>query len=209
MSPECLCEVSCVFEIPHRSFLISFWKCLVWVEAETHCSFSRFLGWLMHLVKKKNIQKSILAQMSFICHIHNYTEYNQQWNVFSAFNPSKCTHTWSSGQPTLRCPGSSFGGSVPCSTVSPQSWTIPARAEIRTHNLRLQVRQLYPLEPRLPLYLIIALVPDYSTYKGDKSDVHVMSSFRFQLIRHAFWLLKCNLEKNKMHFTGPENNNNI
>ncbi len=27
--------------------------------------------------------------MSFICHIHNYTEYNQQWNVFSAFNPSK------------------------------------------------------------------------------------------------------------------------
>ncbi len=35
--------------------------------------------------------------MSFICHIHNYTEYNQQWNLFSAFNPSKCTHTWSSG----------------------------------------------------------------------------------------------------------------
>ncbi len=31
--------------------------------------------------------------MSFICHIHNYTEYNQQWNVFSAFKPSKCTHT--------------------------------------------------------------------------------------------------------------------
>ncbi len=25
----------------------------------------------------------------FICHIHNYTEYNQQWNVFSAFNSSK------------------------------------------------------------------------------------------------------------------------
>ncbi len=24
--------------------------------------------------------------------LHNYTEYNQQWNVFSAFNPSKCTH---------------------------------------------------------------------------------------------------------------------
>jgi len=38
----------------------------------------------------------------FICHIHNYTEYNLQWNVFSAFNPSKCTHTWSSGQLTLR-----------------------------------------------------------------------------------------------------------
>ncbi len=26
-----------------------------------------------------------------------YTEYNEEWNVFSVFNPSKCTHTWSSG----------------------------------------------------------------------------------------------------------------
>ncbi len=33
----------------------------------------------------------------FICHTHSYTEYNQQWNVCSAFNPSKSTHTWSSG----------------------------------------------------------------------------------------------------------------
>ncbi len=30
-------------------------------------------------------------------------------DVFSAFNPSKCTHTWSSEQPTLRRPGSSRG----------------------------------------------------------------------------------------------------
>ncbi len=29
--------------------------------------------------------------------------------MFSAFNPSKCTHTWSSGKPTLRRPGSSRG----------------------------------------------------------------------------------------------------
>ncbi len=28
-------------------------------------------------------------------------------------------------------------GSVPCSRVSPQSWTLPARAGIRTHNLGL------------------------------------------------------------------------
>ncbi len=51
--------------------------------------------------------------------LHNYTEYNQQWNVLSAFNPSTCTHTWSSGQLMLRRPGSSRG-SVPCSRVSPQ-----------------------------------------------------------------------------------------
>ncbi len=30
-------------------------------------------------------------------------------------------------------------GSVPRSRVSPQLWTIPARAEIQTHNLELQV----------------------------------------------------------------------
>ncbi len=39
----------------------------------------------------------------------SHTQYNQQWNVFSAFNPSKCTHTWSSGQPMLWRPGSSWG----------------------------------------------------------------------------------------------------
>ncbi len=78
--------------------------------------------------------------MSFICHIHNYTEYNQQWNVFSAYNPSKWTHTWSGGQLTLRRRGA-VGGSVPCSRVSPQSWTIPAGAKIRTHNLGLQVQR--------------------------------------------------------------------
>ncbi len=44
----------------------------------------------------------------FFCHIHNYTEYNQQWNVFSAFNHPNA-HTWSSGQLTLRLPGSSWG----------------------------------------------------------------------------------------------------
>ncbi len=40
------------------------------------------------------------------------------------------------------------GGSVPCSRVSPQSWTLPARARIRTHNLGLsQVSSptFYPL----------------------------------------------------------------
>ncbi len=29
--------------------------------------------------------------------------------MFSAFSPSKCTHTWSCGQPKLRCPGGSWG----------------------------------------------------------------------------------------------------
>ncbi len=55
-----------------------------------------------------------------------YTKYNQQWNVFSAFNPSKCTHTWSSGQPTLWHPGSSGvqclaqGSQISCGQFLPE-----------------------------------------------------------------------------------------
>ncbi len=33
--PECVCEVSA--QKPHRSFIISIWKLLFWVEAETRC----------------------------------------------------------------------------------------------------------------------------------------------------------------------------
>ncbi len=51
---------------------------------------------------RKAKKKQDTAQMSFICHIHNYTEYNQQCC-------SLCTHTWSSGQPTRRRSGSSWG----------------------------------------------------------------------------------------------------
>ncbi len=39
------------------------------------------------------------------------------------------------------CARGAVGGSVPCSRVSPQSWTIPAGAEIQIHHLRLQVRR--------------------------------------------------------------------
>ncbi len=88
--------------------------------------------------------------MSFICRIHNYTEYNQQWNVFSAFNPSKCTYTWSSGQPTQRRPGSSWGfdallkGLTSVVDNSCQSWDLNPQPRVTSPTL-------YPLEPRLPL----------------------------------------------------------
>ncbi len=48
----------------------------------------------------------------FICHIHNYTEYNQQWNEMCSLQWKPIQHTWSSGQPTLRRPGSSWGFSA-------------------------------------------------------------------------------------------------
>ncbi len=85
---------------------------------------------------------------NFICHIHNNTEYNQQWNVFSAFNPSKCTHTWSSGQPTPRHPGSSCGfGALLKGLTS----VVDTSCRSRDSNPRPRVTSptLYPLEPRL------------------------------------------------------------
>ncbi len=82
----------------------------------------------------------------------------------SAFKPSKSTHTWSSGHihtwSSGHTPGAAdthththththtgargaVGGSVPCSRVSTQSWTIPAGAE----NPQPQITSptLYPL----------------------------------------------------------------
>ncbi len=87
------------------------------------------------------------------------------WNLCSAFNPSKCTHTHSSehtpGAVGSQCCGArgAVGGSVPCSRVSPQSWywrwreywlftpppTIPAGPGTRTHNLQVTSPTLYPL----------------------------------------------------------------
>ncbi len=53
------------------------------------------------------------------------------------------------------------GGSVLCSRVSPQSWTLPARAGIRTHNLGLprdSSPMLYPLGHNCPLWVTTVTV---------------------------------------------------
>ncbi len=59
--------------------------------------------------------------MSFICHIHNYTEYNEEWNVFSAFNPSKCTHLeqWAAD---CAAPGEQSWTSCRRRDSNPQPW---------------------------------------------------------------------------------------
>ncbi len=59
--------------------------------------------------------------MSFICHIHNYTEYNEEWNVFSAFNPSKCTHLeqWAAD---CAAPGEQSWTSCRSRDSNPQPW---------------------------------------------------------------------------------------
>ncbi len=57
-----------------------------------------FYHYRLSVLKKKNIGfEFFFFFFFFFCHIHNYTEFNQQWNLFSAFDPSKCAHTWSSG----------------------------------------------------------------------------------------------------------------
>ncbi len=43
-------------------------------------------------VKKKKTINDIFFIYFFLV-IHNYTEYNQQWNVFSVFDPFKCART--------------------------------------------------------------------------------------------------------------------
>ncbi len=168
-----------VQDVTWRVYVLSWWLfsiCAVssevfgWVQMTSLCgclqntvavkgqwACSHVQSWMVECWEKSSYQRFLLVytprreerRRFFVCHIHNYTEYNQQWNLCSAFNPSKCTHTQSSGKPT----GSSWGfgallkglTSVVVLKVertlvihSPPS-TIPAGAEIRTHNLGLQV----------------------------------------------------------------------
>ncbi len=64
-----------------------------------------------------------MMMMSFICHIHNYTEYNEEWNVFSAFNPSKCTHLeqWAA-EGSCAAPGEQSWISCRSRDSNPQPW---------------------------------------------------------------------------------------
>ncbi len=88
-------------------------------------------------------------------------------NLCSAFNPSKCTHTHSSEHTHTV---GAVGGYLPCSRVSPQSWywgwrehalftpPIPARPEIRTHNLRIYKSDALSIRPRLPRLCVCVCV---------------------------------------------------
>ncbi len=83
--------------------------------------------------------------------------------MFSAFNPSKCTHAWSSGQPTLRRPGSSWGFDA---LVKGLTLVVDNSCRSRDSNPQPRVTSptLYPLEPRLPLLLLlprVCIVPHY------------------------------------------------
>ncbi len=68
---------------------------------------------------RRRIQYKLSSDELYLSHTQLYRVWNEEWNVFSTFNPSKCKHTWSSAQPTLRHPGSSWGfGALPKGLIS-------------------------------------------------------------------------------------------
>ncbi len=127
--------------------------------------------------------------------------------MFSAFNPSKCTHTWSSGQPTLRRPGSSWGFSALLKGV-----TSVVDNSCRSRDLNPQPRitnpALYPLGHDCPCPCSIHLDLGYTHTSGSdpclsaidpQSPVHFTSvtalfrvkcgSFNHALLKR--WLVVC------------------
>ncbi len=126
-------------------------------------------------LKKKNI---------FFCHIHNYTEYNQQWNVFSVFNPSKCTHTWSSGQLTLQL-------GVWClaqgSHLSLRQFLPELRFERTTSGYK---SNALSIRPRLPLGLIerLRFLISVSSFSGSSlsgESMYLVSFYPVSLLKVA------------------------
>ncbi len=97
--------------------------------------------------------------------IYPHNQYNKQiqiklrWALFVTYTTIQCimssemcslhlTHPSGAVGSRLCSVRGAVGGSVPCSRVSPQSWTLPAGPGIRTHNLglpRVSSPTLYPL----------------------------------------------------------------
>ncbi len=84
------------------------------------------------------------------------------------------------------------GGSVPCSRVSPQSWTLPARAGIRTHNLvlpRVSSPTLYPLGhdcPRSRLCGRIQLCKGKTACKFSGKSCALLYKYEQEITYNAF-----------------------
>ncbi len=88
-------------QVKCNSNTINLWKHLI-LEIDRYIGLPIFFPIFKHftIIGYRFWKKTITDIFLFV--IHDYTEYNQQWNVLSVFDPSKCTHTWSSGQCLLR-----------------------------------------------------------------------------------------------------------
>ncbi len=136
ISHTIVCIVYCVFAILYIAYCIFVYYYFI-ICVLSSCCHSVALWSFCHY---KNI---------FVFVTHTIIEFNQQWNVFSAFNPSKCTHTWSSGQPTLWRPGSSWGFGV---LLKGLTSVVDNSCQSRDSNPQPQVTSptLYPLGHNCP-----------------------------------------------------------
>ncbi len=126
--------------------------------------------------------------IQFHIHIHNYTCVTYTI-IQSIMRSEMCSqHLTHPSTPDDRQHCSAVGGSVPCSRVSPQSWTLPARVGIQTHNLGLpQVSSptLYPLghDCHIILSILSAYAPgavgSHRTAPGEQLGVRCLAQRHF------------------------------
>ncbi len=117
----------------------------------------------------------------YLSHTQLYRVYNQQWNVFSAFNPSKCTHTWSSGQPTLRRPGSSWGFGALLKGL-PSVVDNSCRSRDSNPQPRITSPMLYPLGHDCFMYQWHIYIYIYMATIKKWSNVPYLKNFLFHII---------------------------
>ncbi len=93
------------------------------------------------------------------------------------------------------CARGAVGGSVPCSRVSPQSWTLPAWARIRNHNLglpRVSSPTLYPLGHDCPTRsfsypIFFSLVPSVNTSSSQEISVYTRNHWNRLIVMQYSW----------------------
>ncbi len=114
--------------------------------------------------------------MSFICHIHNYTEIitssitSNEMCTLHLSHPS--AHTLGAVGSRHCCARGAVGGSVPCSRVSPQSWTIPAGAKIQTPTTSNYKSNALSTRPRLSFSVFFFLILFLSPCLDQMMDRH-------------------------------------
>ncbi len=114
--------------------------------------------------------------------------------MFSAFNPSKCTHTWSSGQLTLRRPGSSWGFGALLkgfTSVMDNSY----RSRDSNPQPRITSPTLYPLGHDCPCYCTVTFV---TCVFGINDTEHLKCILTFCFLQLSAFLYKTKSSSNQL-----------
>ncbi len=105
-----------------------------WMEGHWVCLWSDLCDGMIIIIIIIKLRWALFVTYTIIQSITSSEMCSQHLTHPSAHRPGAVGSRHSRARGAVR-------GSVPCSRVSPQSWTIPAGAEIQTHNLGLQVRR--------------------------------------------------------------------